>query len=160
MEKVKRFKAVFTTIFSLLSSSLGALAIPVILMVLCNVIDYITGIFASSYRNQDINSYRSIRGIIKKVSMWLLVIVGAILDELVVYAVASFGLEIPLQFIIACIVAVWIVCNELISILENLKDIGAPIPVFLLPLVKNIKSQVEEKATIKSGKDEKQEELS
>lgn len=39
----------------------------------------------------------------------------------------------------ACVVAVWIVCNELISILENLIDVGISIPAFLIPLVKNIK---------------------
>ncbi|MEY8494039.1 phage holin family protein, partial [Lachnospiraceae bacterium 29-91] len=44
----------------------------------------------------------------------------------------------------ACIVALWIICNEIISILENVKDMGVYIPGFLEPLVKNIKSQVEE----------------
>lgn len=148
MEKATKFKAFFTVIFSFLSSILGVLAIPVILMVLSNIIDYITGLFASPYRNEDINSYKSIRGIIKKVCMWLLVVVGAIVDELIVYAVASFGFTMPFTFMVACIVAIWIVCNEIISILENLKDIGVKLPAFLLPLVKNIKSQVEDKATI------------
>lgn len=148
MEKATKFKAFFTVIFSFLSSILGVLAIPVILMVLSNIIDYITGLFASPYRNEDINSYKSIRGIIKKVCMWLLVVVGAIMDELIVYAVASFGFTMPFTFMVACIVAIWIVCNEIISILENLKDIGVKLPAFLLPLVKNIKSQVEDKATI------------
>jgi toxin secretion/phage lysis holin len=148
MEKATKFKAFFTVIFSFLSSILGVLAIPVILMVLSNIIDYITGLFASPYRNEDINSYKSIRGIIKKVCMWLLVVVGAMVDELIVYAVASFGFTMPFTFMVACVVAIWIVCNEIISILENLKDIGVKLPVFLLPLVKNIKSQVENKATI------------
>lgn len=148
MEKATKFKALFTAIFSLLSSILGVLAIPVILMVLSNIIDYITGLFASPYRNEDINSYKSIRGIIKKVCMWLLVVVGAIVDELIVYAVASFGFAMPFTFMVACVVAIWIVCNEIISILENLKDIGVKLPAFLLPLVKNIKSQVEDKVTI------------
>ena len=148
MEKATKIKAFFTVIFSFLSSILGVLAIPVILMVLSNIIDYITGLFASPYRNEDINSYKSIRGIIKKVCMWLLVVVGAIVDELIVYAVASFGFTMPFTFMVACVVAIWIVCNEIISVLENLKDIGVKLPVFLLPLVKNIKSQVENKATI------------
>lgn len=153
MEKATKFKAFFTVIFSFLSSILGVLAIPVILMVLSNIIDYITGLFASPYRNEDINSYKSIRGIIKKVCMWLLVVVGAIVDELIVYAVASFGFTMPFTFMVACVVAIWIICNEIISILENLKDIGVKIPTFLLPLVKNIKSQVEDKATITKTED-------
>lgn len=46
---------------------------PVLLMVACNVLDYATGLMASTYRSQDINSYKSIKGIMKKVCMWLLV---------------------------------------------------------------------------------------
>lgn len=147
MKTVNYIKAGITLLFGLLSSVFGVLTIPILLMVACNIIDYITGLMASPYRHQDINSYKSIRGIFKKVSMWLLVVVGVIIDEVILYAGDIIGIAIPFTFLIACIVALWIVCNELISILENLKDIGAPIPKFLLPLVKNIKSQVEDKVT-------------
>jgi len=37
--------------------------------------------------------------------------------------------------------------------LENMKDIGVPIPPFLQPLVKNVQKQVEEKTKIKSEGD-------
>ena len=47
-------------------------------------------------------------------------------------------------FLIACIVAMWLICNEIISILENIQDMGVKIPAFLQPLVKHIRSQVEE----------------
>ena len=76
--------------------------------------------------------------------MWLLVVVGAIMDQLLKYASATFGIALPFTFLIACIVAVWIICNELISILENMIDIGVNIPAFLLPLVKHIRTQVDE----------------
>ena len=38
----------------------------------------------------------------------------------------------------------WLICNEIISILENIQDMGVNIPSFLQPLVKHIRSQVEE----------------
>lgn len=63
-------------------------------------------------------------------------------------------LKIPVTFLIACVVAIWIICNEIISILENMVDIGIQIPSFLLPLVKNIKSQTEHFA----GSDQKESE--
>lgn len=148
MEKATYIKAIFITIFSFMSSIFGALAIPIILLVLCNIIDYITGLIASPYRKENVNSYKSIRGIFKKVGMWLLIVVGVILDELLKYAASTIGITIPLTFLIACVVAIWLICNEAISILENLKDIGTKIPGFLLPLTKNIKSQVENKMKI------------
>lgn len=154
MEQATAIKAVFTAIFAFLSSLLGVLAVPVILMVACNIIDYATGLMASPYRKQDINSYKSIKGIIKKVSMWLLVIVGAIIDQLLIYTAETIGISIPFTYLIACIVAIWIICNEIISILENIKDMGVNIPTFLEPIVKNIKTQVEDKTSSKDNDSE------
>lgn len=144
MEKATYIKAFFTAVFAFLSSLLGALAVPVLLMVGCNTIDYITGLMACHYRAQKISSYKSIKGIMKKISMWLLVIVGAFIDELLRYTCEMIGIGIPFTFLVSCIVAIWIVCNEIISILENIKDMGVFIPTFLEPLVRNIKSQVED----------------
>lgn len=142
--RTNQIKALFTAVTSVLSSLLGVLYIPVLLMVACNVIDYITGLMAAPSRaDGGISSYKSMRGILKKVTMWLLVVVGAIIDQLLKYASATLGLMLPFTFLIACVVAIWIICNELISILENIIDIGVSIPAFLMPLVKNIKSQTE-----------------
>lgn len=103
---------------------------------------------ASKYRAQDINSYKSIRGIFKKVSMWLLVVVGAIIDEMLLYASASIGWKSPVTFLAACVVAMWLICNEIISILENIQDMGVNIPAFMQPLVKHIRSQVEDQVKV------------
>ena len=146
--KENYIKAFFTGVFALISSMLGILTVPVLLMVACNVLDYATGLMASTYRSQDINSYKSIRGIMKKVCMWLLVVVGAVIDQLLLYASQTAGITLPFTFLVACIVAIWIICNEIISILENIKDMGVAIPGFLLPIVEHVKSQVEDKADI------------
>lgn len=142
MDKIKAF---FIAAFSAIFSWLGVLAVPVFLLVGCNLIDYVTGLFAAKYRNEAVSSYKGIRGIIKKVCMWLLIGVGWMMDTLLKYTVATVGLTIELPFIVATVVAVWLICNELISILENMIDIGVSIPPFLMPLVKRIKNQVEEK---------------
>ena len=152
-------KAVVTAFMSMLAALLGVLYVPVLLMVACNVIDYITGLFAAKYRTDGgISSYRSMRGIIKKVTMWLLVVVGAIMDAILAYAARTFGYKMPFSFLIACIVAIWIICNELISILENMVDIGISIPGFLLPIVKQLKTTVEHMGTVEdSGNPEQRE---
>ncbi len=153
--RAEQFKKILTTVGSVLSSLLGILYIPVMLMVLCNIIDYTTGLMAAKYRKDStISSYKSFKGIAKKVSMWLLVVVGAIVDELTKYATQTVGITVPFTFLIACVVAVWLICNELISILENIKDIGVNIPKFLLPLVKNIKSQTESVVDVENKESE------
>lgn len=147
-ENINYLKGAVTAVFSFLSSILGILAVPVYLMVACNVIDYITGLAAAKYREQNINSYKGLRGIVKKVCMWFLVVVGAVLDALLAYSAETLGITLPFTFLIACVVAIWIICNEIISILENIADIGVELPPFLEGLVKNIKHQVEDKAEI------------
>lgn len=141
--ELTEIKVGITTIGAILSSVLGILYVPVLLMVLCNIIDYITGLIASVYRGEKVSSYIGLRGIIKKVCLWLLVVVGAIMDALIKYAAETVGIKPPIHFLIACVVAIWIICNELISILENMCDIGVKIPPFLLPLVQLIKDQAE-----------------
>lgn len=148
---MKEFKAIFIGFFSALAGWLGILAIPVMVLVVCNVIDYGTGIAAAKYRKETVNSYKGFRGIVKKVCMWLLIAIGVMIDWLIVYAGNNIGISIPVNFLIGCIVAIWLIANEIISILENMVDIGVKIPPFLMPLVKNIKKQVEDKATIKEG---------
>lgn len=142
MEKVK---VTFTAVTTALFGWLGILAVPVFLLIGCNLIDYITGLMAAQYRDEEISSYKGVRGIIKKVCLWLLIVVGWMIDELLIYTTGALGWEIQLPFIVATFVAVWLVCNEIISILENMIDIGADIPPFLLPIVKLIKTQAETK---------------
>ena len=143
-----KIKAVFITIGSALSSLLGILYIPVILMVLCNVIDYFTGLFAAPARGEKISSKIGLHGIVKKICLWLLVVVGVIVDGLLNYTTEIIGLTSPFNFVVSCIVCLWIICNELLSILENLKDIGVPLPAFLAKIVVYIKSKAEQKADI------------
>ena len=140
---MKHIKPIITAIGSTLSSLLGVLYIPTLLRVLCNIIDYATGLMAAKYRaDGTISSYKRFRGIAK----------------LILYASQTAGITLPFTFLISCIVAIWITCNELISILENIVDIGVTIPTFLLPLVKNIKSQTEEKIHFDNENDEESEE--
>lgn len=145
MEKIK---AAFTAVVSMAFSCLGILAIPVFVLVGLNITDYATGIAASNYREQKVTSYKGIRGICKKIGMWILVGVGWVMDVLINYASQYVGLNIKLPFVVATIVAVWLICNEIISILENLLDIGVAMPPFLMPLAKMIKGQVEEKTNL------------
>lgn len=140
MEKIR---VIFTTAISLLFNVLGVLAVPVLLLVGCNVIDYGTGLVATKYRDEKITSYKSIRGIAKKVCMWLLVLIASWVDMLLKYSVQFIGKEYNLPFLVAITVSVWLVFNEMISILENMIDIGVTIPPFLMPLVKRMRATTE-----------------
>ena len=142
MDKVK---AAFVAAFSMIFGWLGILAVPVLILAGLNFTDYITGILASKRRNELVTSDKGLWGIVKKIGMWILVGLGWAMDVLINYASQYVGLSIKLPFVVATIVAVWLICNEIISILENLLDIGVAMPPFLMPLAKMIKGQVGDK---------------
>ncbi|WP_235622951.1 phage holin family protein [Enterocloster bolteae] len=143
--KMDKVKAVFVAAFSMIFGWLGILAVPVLILAGLNFTDYITGILASKRRNELVTSDKGLWGIVKKIGMWILVGLGWAMDVLINYAGQYVGLSIKLPFVVATIVAVWLICNEIISILENLLDIGVAMPPFLMPLARMIKGQVEDK---------------
>ena len=141
MDKIKVF---FVAVIGALTSFLGVLAIPAYLLVGCSVIDYVTGIMASKPRGEKISSYKGSRGIQKKIGQWLLVVIGAWVDVLIRYSVESVGIDWKFPFIVAIIVSIWLVVNEMLSILENLSDLGVKLPPFLKPIINRLKTEVED----------------
>lgn len=139
------FKIKVTAILSIIFNTLGILAIPILCLLPLNIIDYITGINAAPYRDKEsdrpVKSYKSIRGIWKKVNMYLLIIVGAIVDLLISKSLGLIGVSIRFQ-LFAITIACWICFNEIISIVENMEDAGSAIPPFLLPVLKKIKKSI------------------
>ncbi len=143
--KSETFKAFVISVGGALTAALGVLFIPILLLVTCNVIDYISALIACRMQGKKWDSSVGIKGITKKILMWFLVMVGVIFDQLLVYAIKILGKESPFNFLVACVVALWLICNELISILENIKTSGVKLPPFLEPLIKTTQEQLEDK---------------
>ena len=143
MDFLKTAKAICVAAFGLLSSWLGVLAVPVYVLVGCNVMDYATGLAAAHRRGQKVSSYKGINGIAKKVCMWLLIAVGAVVDWLLLYGGDQLGVEMHLPMLVSSLTAVWLIVNEVISILENIGDTGVPLPGFLTKIVQGLKSKIE-----------------
>lgn len=144
---MNKIKTVFITFFSLITSYLGILAIPVFTLLICNFIDYKTAQDAAPYRaepgdKRPIKSKISLEGISKKVNMYLLIIVMYLVDMMIRYTLIAVFPQINYPDIFAIVTACWLVFNEIISILENMDDAGTPIPPFLMPLMKKIKETI------------------
>lgn len=146
MREGKGIQATVALIFASVTAWLGYLAIPVYVLLACNVIDYATGLMAAKNRGEKPNSYKGLTGIAKKVCQWLLIVVGALIDWLVVYATSYVRPDFTEPYIVAIIVAIWLAFNEMISILENIRDIGVVLPPFLIALVEKLKKKTEDVA--------------
>ena len=142
MRKMENVKYVISAIVGAFFSFFGILAVPLALLIPCNLIDYFTGLWAAKIRGEKITSEISINGIYKKVTMYILIFVGFGIDCMISYVTGTLHIEMKFPLLFAAIVASWLVINELISITENCEVIGVTIPV-LAPVLKYIKKKIE-----------------
>lgn len=141
-------KNVIQTVFA---GALGALAayfnvllIPLAVLMGAMLIDYITGM-AGAACTGEINSRVGVTGIIKKAGYLALVAVGMVVDYLINSALVNIGINFRIYYCFGMIITIWLIINELISILENLGELNIPLPQFLVKTVKTLKGRVEDK---------------
>lgn len=137
-------QATISVVLGALASYFNVLLIPVLVLVAVMVIDYATGM-TSAYKNGQIESKVGLLGILKKVSYLVLVAVGGVVDYLICSGLATAGFDFGVTYCCGLIVTIWLIINELISILENLSELGTPIPKFLVNVVHRLKNTVENK---------------
>ena len=137
-------QALFATVIGAIAAYLNVLLVPLIVMLVVMVIDYFTGM-AQACVSHTLNSRIGVTGILKKIGYIIAVTVGIVADYLISSALVNCGINIPINCCIGMIVTVWFIINELISILENLSEIGTPLPKFLISIVKRLKTTVEAK---------------
>ena len=140
--KEKSIGYVVSAVAGAFFSFFGILAIPLALLIPCNIIDYFTGMTASKVNGQKITSNKSLIGIVKKVMMYILIFVGFGIDCMLSYVAVTLHIETKFPLLFAAMVASWLVINELISITENCEATGAVIPI-LSPVLRFIKKKIE-----------------
>ena len=123
---------------------LGIVAIPIIMLIFAIIIDYITGMM-SAYYNSELSSKKGIKGIIKKVGYLTLVFAAMIIDWLISQGLQQINIDLNYTVFFAVLVAVWLIINELISVLENLSRMDIPIPNFFKKIVNRLKNTVDDK---------------
>ena len=144
-ETISMLKLTLIAAVSVVLAYFNALLIPIVVLVAVMVIDYISGM-TSAKRTGELSSRLGVMGILKKVGYLALVAVGMVVDYLITSALVHVGVHIQINYCFAMIIIIWLIVNELISILENLGEIGVPIPDFLRKSIKKIKNSVENKA--------------
>lgn len=142
MKKMKSLEYIVSAAIGAFFSFFGVLAVPLALLVPCNIIDYFTGLKAAKMRGEKITSELSINGIYKKITMYVLIFVGFGIDCMISYVTGTLHIDMPFPLLFSAIIASWLVINELISITENCESIGHTIPI-LGPVLRFIKRKIE-----------------
>lgn len=104
----------------LLSSLLGSWDMALEILLIVMILDYITGV-ASAFHTKTVSSSEGYLGILKKASIFAIVILAAQLDRLTGNTHSLFR---------NC-TAFFFVANDALSILENVGELEIPLPSFL-----------------------------
>ncbi len=144
----------------IIAGALGALAayfnvllIPLVVLLVVMLIDYVTGMAGAAYGGK-LSSRVGALGILKKAGYLALVAVGMAADYLISSALLKIGIDLRINYCFGMIIIIWLIINELISILENLGELDVPLPGFLVNIIKTLKSKVEEQAEGKHFREE------
>ena len=144
-ETVIMIKGMAVAMCAGISAFFGILTVPILFLVMANFIDYVSGLAASRIEGIRLSSSTGFRGICKKVSMYVLVLIGWMTGTIITYGGMTLNLDLGDQtaVFIAFVICTWLLLNELISIIENLDRIGVSAP-FLKPLLILVKDKVED----------------
>ncbi len=108
-------------------------AVLLALVVLASI-DYVSGVVAAWHR-KELDSRIGARGIARKVGMFLVVAVCNIIDQ-----TGALG-----EPVLRTVATWWYLGNEAISIVENLAQIGVPIPERILSALASLKGEEAQK---------------
>ncbi|MDD6488554.1 MAG: phage holin family protein [Clostridia bacterium] len=131
-------KGTLSAFLTALTIYFDMLAVPIIVLIVIMICDYISGMI-KAYLTSKLSSKVGLKGIIKKLCYFFAVAAAMGVDWIISYGFSGIGINIPDNMTIALIVTIWLILNEIISILENLSVIGIPLPKFLSKIVKKLK---------------------
>lgn len=136
-------KAAVVAVCGAYSAAFGWLGWLVLAWVVCMVIDWITGSAAAAARGEWASAAAR-AGIWHKAGMIVVVIVAAVSDAVLAVAVRQLpAIGIAYTNLILPVVLVWYIFTELGSMAENAALMGAPVPDFLVKLLKAGKQAAE-----------------
>ena len=143
MNQAVGLKALISAALGAFSLYLAELVVPIIVLIVFMALDYCTGMY-KAYITKTLSSKIGARGIFKKVGYLVVICVGMGADWLIAAGLDKVGVPFPVTYLIGAMVIVWLILNEMLSILENLSVIGVPMPGFLVKIVKKLKQHEEE----------------
>lgn len=153
--KDKTWHGLLAAVIGGASAYMRLMFVPLVILLAVMIIDYMSGMI-KAWGNDELSSKVGFMGIVKKLCYLMLVCVAGVVDWLLWSGLRQVGVTLDFGFCVGMIVTIWLIINELISILENLEALKVPMPSFLRALVGHLKQTVEVKAD-KETEDKKHE---
>lgn len=109
--------------------------------------DIITGFIRACY-NKEISSKVLRRGLVNKILYILFIWIGVLADKVLYDMTGSYITIADKTFLIRDVIVIYLILEELISVLENAANIGLPVPAWLRSILK----QVDDVANVNAAK--------
>lgn len=130
-------KAILATIIGGFIFLIGGWDKVMEILVIFIVADYLTGV-GVGIKEKRLNSEIGSKGLLKKAAIFIVIILAAQLDRIVDNPVNLFRTAAGLFYI----------ANEGISITENIGNLGAPLPAFIIKALEQLKGKNDEEVDI------------
>ena len=130
---LKSLQGIFSVIVGVLATFFGDFDGALKVMLSFVIIDYVTGISAAIIEKR-LSSTIGARGIVKKVSIFLIIGMSHMLD---MYVMGNTGA-------LRMMVIIFYIANEGVSIIENCTRIGLPVPEKLKDILEQLNNKVVE----------------
>lgn len=133
MEKLNEMKALLAAIFAGISAKMGWFGWLAVIYGLSMAVDYATG-SALAMKKHKWSSEKAREGLWHKLGSIVAVIAAALADWLIALTLANLpGVSLPFTYtaLLCPVVMIWYIITELGSVVENVGEMGAPVPAFL-----------------------------
>lgn len=153
MNRIIWLKGIISVAITWISNTFGLLLPALIMLTVFMIIDYISGMLAAKKESLDHpnnskygwSSKKSVIGIYKKVGYILTIFVAIGTDFLIFKFTEEMNISTGNSTMFGLVVTMWFIINEFLSILENSGRMGVALPKFLLRLLSELKSGIDDK---------------
>lgn len=137
----KGFLALIGVVVSFIT---GSISVPMIVLLILIILDYILGIAAAVKDEKKFDWSKAIWGAIKKVGYAVVIILSILVDLLLIEGINELGLDIPYRAIFAVAATVYLCGIEFFSGCRHLIALGVPVPKFLVRFAEFLTKKTEE----------------
>lgn len=132
MDFIDRYNLITGAAVAVLSTIFGTYWYLFAGFLLFNVLDWLTGWYKARKLNKE-SSYKGLRGILKKLGYWVIILVAFSMPSLFVHLGQDLlGVNLDFLLLLGWFTLACLLVNEIRSILENLVECGYNVPAILV----------------------------
>lgn len=122
-------------------------------LLICNIVDWVSGWMKSSMKGESCSRVGAI-GAMKKVWYWVVIGIAFFIGFSFEQMGQTIGISLEFMDFVGWFVLANYLVNEIRSILENLVEMGVPVPAYLVKGLKVTAERIETAAGLNSGEKE------